>query len=159
AAAGRDAGPLAGGPARRRVPPGADRPPGGPRRRAAPGPAAGGALPVRRRDAPLPGRRPVGRRVDDVLRRDGRRGGELPGGAGRRGPRLVLGVVHHVLPRTGARRAGPAGRLAPDGLGRGRPPRRATTRPPAPQPRRLPGTPVICTRAAATPRPPRGRCQ
>ena len=100
-AAGRHAGRLDRRPARRRVLRGADRPAGAPRRAAAPGTADHRAVPGDRRRAQLPGSAAERGGTGDVRRRSRRRGAEPAGRAGRGGPRLVLGVEHHVLPPGG----------------------------------------------------------
>ena len=69
-------------------------------------------------------------RARDVPGRDGRRGGEPAGRAGRRGPRLGLGVVDDVLPRRRPGRARPARDVGPDGRGRRRAAPRTTGRRP-----------------------------
>ena len=58
-------------------------------------------------------------------------------GAGHRGPGLVLGVQHAVLPAGGGRGPGPAAGLGADGRGRRRPPGRAARPRPDRDPDRL----------------------
>ena len=112
------------------------------------GAAAHRAVPARRGRAHLPGPAPQRLRAGDVRGRHGRGRTEPARRPGRRGPRLVLGVEHHVLPGDDPRGARPAARLGPDGRGRRRPPRRPRPGPPAPRPGRLPGHPLTPARPA-----------
>ena len=73
----------------------------------------------------LPRRAALGRRAGHVHGLDGRRGAEPAHRAGRGGAWLGVDLQHPVLPGGRGPGAGPAGGLAADGLGRGRPPGRA----------------------------------
>src|SRR5690606_32789687 len=74
---------------------------------------------------------------------------ELPGGAGGRGPRLLLGVEHDVLPRRRPRDARAAGRLGPDGRGGRRPPGGTAVGASAARPRGVHRGPLTRRRGAA----------
>ncbi len=100
-AAGRHAGRVARGPDGGRLHARADRQPGPARRAAAQGTADHRAVPGGRRGAHLSRCAPQRVGADHVRGRDGCGGGEPARRAGRRGPRLVLGIQHAVLPGGG----------------------------------------------------------
>ena len=109
------------------------------------------AVPGHRRGAPVSRRAALGRRAGHVHGLHGRRGAEPAHRAGRRGARLGVDLQHPVLPGGRGPRAGPAGGLAADGLGRGRPPGRAGPGPAAARPRRFPARALNRGRAAVGP--------